>query len=580
MIYKLAIAGMFVAGAAAQHVGMQTEEVHLKMPIKKCIGGACVPEATVATIDSNWRWTHKIDTTYNCYTGDAWNETFCATPEECTANCGIDGVSASDWKATYGITGDSAGAINISFVTNGTNGVNVGARMYLLETEDKYKNFQLLNKEFTFDVDASNLPCGVNGALYFVEMDQDGGKAKFETNEAGAKYGTGYCDAQCPHDLKWINGEANSKDWNGTEGTAVGRGHYGTCCAELDIWEANNISTQMTVHGCTTEGQHRCEGVECGDNDKGERFKGVCDKDGCDYNPYRVGAVDFYGPGDKFAVNSLKPMTVVTQFKTADGTDTGDLVEMSRFYIQDGKKIENPAVSYGKYTSLTDEMCTAQKSEFGDYDDFTVKGGMKAMGEAMGRGMQLVLSLWDDIEVGMIWLDAIDPAPKKGEEPGPGDRRGTCSQDSGKPEYVEKNSPHAHVIYSDIKYGAFGSTYLDKLSPSERAKEEAAFAAKAPKEHKHAKSATKSAKKSACPSGSLSECIGLCPAVPASAYKTCVSECASRCVDGAAAWKGAPADALEAKLAAVKAKEQWLTMEEKAATMLENELQKEIASSK
>jgi len=22
-------------------------------------------------------------------------------------------------------------------------------------------------------------------------------------------YGTGYCDAQCPHDLKWINGVAN-----------------------------------------------------------------------------------------------------------------------------------------------------------------------------------------------------------------------------------------------------------------------------------------------------------------------------------------------------------------------------------
>lgn len=32
--------------------------------------------------------------------------------------------------------------------------------------------FKLLNQEFTFDVDVSQLPCGVNGALYFVEMDQ------------------------------------------------------------------------------------------------------------------------------------------------------------------------------------------------------------------------------------------------------------------------------------------------------------------------------------------------------------------------------------------------------------------------
>lgn len=30
--------------------------------------------------------------------------------------------------------------------------------------------FKPLNKEFTFDVDVSNLECGINGALYFVEM--------------------------------------------------------------------------------------------------------------------------------------------------------------------------------------------------------------------------------------------------------------------------------------------------------------------------------------------------------------------------------------------------------------------------
>ena len=35
--------------------------------------------------------------------------------------------------------------------------------------------FKLKNKEFTFDVDVSELPCGLNGALYFVEMEKDGG---------------------------------------------------------------------------------------------------------------------------------------------------------------------------------------------------------------------------------------------------------------------------------------------------------------------------------------------------------------------------------------------------------------------
>ena len=56
-------------------------------------------------------------------------------------------------------------------------------------------------------VDDSNLDCGLNGALYFVQMDADGGKEKY--GNTGAHVGLGYCDAQCPHDLKFINGEAN-----------------------------------------------------------------------------------------------------------------------------------------------------------------------------------------------------------------------------------------------------------------------------------------------------------------------------------------------------------------------------------
>ena len=75
--------------------------------------------------------------------------------------------------------------------------------------DSTYQIFKLKNKEFSVDVDVSTLPCGLNGALYFVEMSADGGMGK-GNNDAGAKFGTGYCDAQCPHDLKWINGEVTS----------------------------------------------------------------------------------------------------------------------------------------------------------------------------------------------------------------------------------------------------------------------------------------------------------------------------------------------------------------------------------
>ena len=56
------------------------------------------------------------------------------------------------------------------------------------------------------DVNVANLPCGLNGAVYFSEMVSDGGKSKYPTNVAGAQYGTGYCDSQCPRDLKFIDG--------------------------------------------------------------------------------------------------------------------------------------------------------------------------------------------------------------------------------------------------------------------------------------------------------------------------------------------------------------------------------------
>ena len=77
-----------------------------------------------------------------------------------------------------------------------------------MQDDSTYQLFKFTgSQEFTFDVDLSNLPCGLNGALYFVSMDADGGMSKYSTNKAGAKYGTGYCDSQCPRDLKFINGE-------------------------------------------------------------------------------------------------------------------------------------------------------------------------------------------------------------------------------------------------------------------------------------------------------------------------------------------------------------------------------------
>ena len=78
------------------------------------------------------------------------------------------------------------------------------------------------------------------------------------------------------------------------------------------------------------------------------------------------------------------------------------------------------------------------------------------MGESLKRGMVLVMSIWDDHDVNMLWLDSIYPLDKRGQ---PGAARGPCSTDSGKPEDVETNSPNSKVNFSNIKYGAINSTF-------------------------------------------------------------------------------------------------------------------------
>ena len=494
----LTAAAMACALANAQQVGTQKSEVHPSLSIQQCSkGNGCTSESASVTLDANWRWTHTTSGYTNCYSGNKWDSSICPDPETCAQNCAVDGA---DYEADYGISA-SGNALNIKFVTKNSNGANVGSRTYLMDGDDSYKMFNLLNQEFTFDVDVSNLPCGLNGALYFVNMEKDGGMSKFPSNKAGAKYGTGYCDAQCPRDLKFINGAANMLDWNATSANS-GVGKYGSCCVEMDIWEANKISQAYTPHTCSTtqSGQTQCSGSQCGDL-SGDRYKGMCDRDGCDFASYRDGDHTFFGPGSSFKVDSTKKMTVVTQFLTSDGTANGDLNEIRRFYVQDGKMINNTMVTIGgskKYDSVTDKFCADMHDSFNEKNGFADHGGLRQMSDAMKRGMVLVMSLWDDYAVSMLWLDSSYPPERAGQ---PGVDRGTCPTSSGKPADVEKQYPNSNVVYSNIRYGDIGSTTSASPGPSP----------------------------SGCPGGSLSACIGLCPSSPPAAYKACVQECAKRC---------------------------------------------------
>merc|ERR1712048_1153309 len=383
---------------------------------------------------------------------------------------GIEGAD-TEYESTYGVRSDGT-ALNLTFVTDGPYSKNVGSRVYLLDTDkESYKMFKLKNREFTFDVDVSRLGCGLNGALYFVDMDEDGGKSRHPKNEAGARYGTGYCDAQCPHDLKWINGLPNVIDWIPQETDPnAGLGHYGTCCTELDMWEANSISQAYTMHSCSVDGQTRCEGIDCGDNagavtPEAHRFEGVCDKNGCDFATNRLGDKTFYGPGSNFDVDTTKPFTVVTQFVTDNGEDDGKVNEVRRFYVQNGKKIENPTVTLQghKYDSITADFCQDWVDTTKDGTNFLQKGGFDAVDEALEKGVVLVMSLWDDHFANMLWLDSIYPV----DSTDPTNYRGSCDITSGVPADIEPAVGNtSSVIYSNIKYGPLGSTTGSSPSPS------------------------------------------------------------------------------------------------------------------
>lgn len=267
----------------------------------------------------------------------------------------------------------------------------------------------------------SKSPCGVDAALFLSGMDASGGRS--ELNPAGAAYGTGYCDSQCWDGWPFVNGIANVNE-------------SGVCCNEMDLWEANSRSTQLTAHPCNITGLFACSGNECG------WHKGVCDRSGCAFNPYSLGAHQFYG--HQMKIDTTKPFRVVTQFPTDDGTEQGTLAEVCRFYIQNGKLIHNAAIVFGTstFSSMSMAFCNATAKHFAGR--FAGQSGLSLMGEALKRGMVAVFGIWNDPSDYNNWLDS-------GEE-------GPCTKEQGKPSTIKSKRPGTSVTFSNLRWGDIGST--------------------------------------------------------------------------------------------------------------------------
>lgn len=312
-------------------------------------------------------------------------------------------------------------------------GGNVGGpRVYLIEEDGVNKNylFKLKNAEFAFDVDLSSMPCGFNAALYFVGMDE---------NDGGAEDGTHYCDAQAVDE---------------------------TFCSEMDVMEANTVAQQMTTHACVDACGSWGTAPECGGSGGPSS---VCDQSGCGLNPFRYGPgttwnvennnVNWYGPGESYDLDSSKTYTVVTQFHATE--DGKDLKNITRFYLQDGKRIDLPALyvipptdgqHMGAFTNpaITGDFCTDI------YDRWNGNAGyepLTQMGKNMDNGMVLTMSAWyaqetyplQGSQTGMSWLDGTNNWGKM-IKAGPCDK---TTSDVGGP---------FQAVFSDLRYGDIGST--------------------------------------------------------------------------------------------------------------------------
>jgi cellulose 1,4-beta-cellobiosidase len=174
-----------------------------------------------------------------------------------------------------------------------------------------------------------------------------------------------------------------------------------------------------------------------------------------------MGNHTFYGPG--LTVDTTSKFTVVTQFLTDDGTSTGTLSEIKRFYVQNGNVIPNSQSDVPGVTgnSIRTDFCAAQKVAFNNTNGYAAHGGMASMTSAFQDGMVLVMSLWDDYYADCLWLDSTYPTDS---DPSvPGNARGTCPITSGVPATVEAQDPNAYVIYENIKVGAINSTFSGTL---------------------------------------------------------------------------------------------------------------------
>ncbi|KAJ3114992.1 hypothetical protein HK100_001496 [Physocladia obscura] len=148
-------------------------------------------------------------------------------------------------------------------------------RLYLVNpAQTAYEPFYLKNRKLTFTMDISQVPCGMNAAMYFTAMNLN------------SALGYGYCDGQ-------------------------------STCNEFDVTEANIGGQQITAHPCPLATQ--------------SNSAETCSSWGCGVNDMSSTSI---GPKYTSGIDVTKPFVVTTTFATTDGTDSGTLKSVVQTFTQ------------------------------------------------------------------------------------------------------------------------------------------------------------------------------------------------------------------------------------------------------
>ncbi|KAI8941866.1 hypothetical protein NX059_003064 [Plenodomus lindquistii] len=185
---SIIITASALAGFAIAQTPGKTPENHPKLTTYKCTkSGGCKELHSAVVLDAATHNIHqKNDVSRGCGNfGIGADPSVCPDEKTCAANCIIEGI---DKYEDYGVKVWGGKMLQLDMLNK--DGSVVGPRVYLLNQDgNNYEMLKLLGNEISFDVDASRLPCGMNGALYLSEMEASGGRR--DLNPGGASYGTG-----------------------------------------------------------------------------------------------------------------------------------------------------------------------------------------------------------------------------------------------------------------------------------------------------------------------------------------------------------------------------------------------------